>query len=144
MLAEQHYRKLENMYHNAPCNEYYGPNLTIGEGEARLVVPVKPAFFHSAGAVHGSVYFKLLDDAAFFAANSLVTDVFLLTVGFNVFFTRPVRTGELKSVGRVIHRSANLYLAESILYNGRDREVGRGRGSFMKSQIRLGPEIGYQ
>jgi acyl-coenzyme A thioesterase PaaI-like protein len=34
---------------------------------------------HSIHAVHGSVYFKALDDAAFFAVNSLVEDVFVLT-----------------------------------------------------------------
>ena len=31
---------------------------------------VRPDFFHAAGAVHGSVYFKLLDDAAYFDALS--------------------------------------------------------------------------
>ena len=37
---------------------------------------------HAAGAVHGSYYFKVLDDACYFAANSLVSDVFVLTVSF--------------------------------------------------------------
>ena len=37
--------------------------------------------FHTAGAAHGTLFFKMLDDAAFYAANSLVTDRFLLTTG---------------------------------------------------------------
>jgi hypothetical protein len=35
---------------------------------------VRPDFFHAAHAVHGSVYFKALDDAAFFAVASLVQE----------------------------------------------------------------------
>ena len=46
-------------------------------------------------AAHGTIYFKMLDDAAFYAANSLVTDRFLLTTAFNLHFTKPIRTGEV-------------------------------------------------
>jgi acyl-coenzyme A thioesterase PaaI-like protein len=35
----------------------------------------------------------MLDDAAFYAANTLVTDRFLLTTSFNLLFSRPVRGG---------------------------------------------------
>jgi acyl-coenzyme A thioesterase PaaI-like protein len=45
------------------------------------------------GAAHGTIYFKMLDDAAFYAANTLVTDRFLLTTSFNLLFSRPVRGG---------------------------------------------------
>ena len=34
---------------------------------------------HAANAAHGTIYFKMLDDAAFYAANSMVSDRFLLT-----------------------------------------------------------------
>jgi acyl-coenzyme A thioesterase PaaI-like protein len=71
------------------------------------VIPVRPEFFHAAHAVHGSVYFKALDDAAFFAVNSLVTDVFVLTASYNLYLTRPVTEGALRAVGRVVHRSAS-------------------------------------
>ena len=73
----EHFRKLERMYHAAPINQFYRPVLTVGEGSAELEIPIRPEFFHAAAAVHGSVYFKALDDAAFFAVNSLVTEVFV-------------------------------------------------------------------
>jgi acyl-coenzyme A thioesterase PaaI-like protein len=41
----------------------------------------------------GSVYFKMLDDAAFFAVNSIVEDVFVYTVSLNVQLLRPVASG---------------------------------------------------
>ncbi len=107
------------------------------------MIPVRPEFFHAAGAVHGSVYFKALDDAAFFAANSLVEDVFVLTASFNLYFTRPISAGEIRATGRVIHRSLRLILAESEATDARGRAIARGSGSFMRSEIRLGPDVGY-
>ena len=44
---------------------------------------VTPDMFHAAGAAHGTLFFKMLTDAAFYAANSLGTDRFLLTTGYS-------------------------------------------------------------
>jgi acyl-coenzyme A thioesterase PaaI-like protein len=57
-------------------------------GAARIRFDVEPGVHHAAGAAHGTIYFKMLDDAAFYAANSLVSDRFLLTTAFNVLLTR--------------------------------------------------------
>jgi uncharacterized protein (TIGR00369 family) len=140
---EEHYRRLERMYASAPVNVYFAPSMHVSEGAAEVSITVRPDFFHAAHAVHGVVYFKLLDDAAFFAVNSLVRDVFVLTVSFNVYMTRPVSAGELKASGRVVHRSRRLFLAESELVNGEGQEVARGSGVFMRSTIALSPELGY-
>ncbi|MBI4557372.1 MAG: PaaI family thioesterase [Candidatus Hydrogenedentes bacterium] len=144
MANDDHFRKLENMYHHAPCNTYYQPTLTISEGAAEWVLSVRPEFFHAAGAVHGSVYFKGLDDSAFFAANSLVEDVFVLTVQFTVYLTRPITSGEMRASAQVVSRSQNLIIAEAVLRDSDNREIGRGSGSFMRSKIALTLEIGYR
>ncbi len=143
MNNEEHYRKLENMYASAPCNEYYAPVLNISEGIAELMIPIQEKFFHTGGAAHGAVYFKALDDAAFFAVNSLVKEVLVLTVSFNLYLTRPISDGEIKSVGKVVHASKNLFIAESVLSDSKGREISRGSGSFVKGKVRLTPEIGY-
>jgi uncharacterized protein (TIGR00369 family) len=143
VTKDSHFRKLEHMYATAPINVFFEPRLTVGEGWAEVVIPVKEALFHAAGAVHGSVYFKAMDDAAFFAANSLVEDLFVLTVSFNVHMTRPVTEGEIRAEARVVHRSRRLYLADVVLTDSKGREVGRGTGSFMPGTTPLGPEIGY-
>jgi len=142
-VDEEHCRRLERMYQTAPINEYFRPRLTVSNGAAELIIPVRPDFFHAAGAVHGSVYFKALDDAAFFAVNSLVTDVFVLTTSYNLYLTRPVSDGVLRACGRVVHRSRNLYVAEAELFDGEERQIGRGSGSFMRSKIPLSPAVGY-
>jgi uncharacterized protein (TIGR00369 family) len=143
MSSEEHFKKLERMYASAPINAFFLPRLTVGEGRAEVSIPVRPDFFHAAHAVHGSVYFKALDDAAFFAVSSLVTDVFALTVTYNVYLTRPVTAGVMTAAGRVVNRSRNLFIAEAEIVDDRGRSVGRGSGSFMRSAIPLSPEVGY-
>ena len=132
------------MYASAPTNKYYLPTMCVDEGYAEVVIPVRQDFFHAAGAVHGSVYFKALDDAAFFAVNSLVDDVFVLTVPFNTYLTRPISQGEMKAVGQVIHRSQRLFVAQSTLADSEGREIGWGSGTYMRSAIELSPKLGYE
>src|SRR6185503_14989505 len=138
-IDPEHFRKLERLYHGAPINQFFRPTLAVSHGAAELVLPVRPEFFHAAGAVHGSVYFKALDDAAFFAVNSVVTDVFVLTASFTIHLLRPVSEGALRATGRVVHRSRQLFLADAELFDDASRQIARGTGSFMRSSIPLSP-----
>ena len=144
MSLEDHYRKLERMYLSAPCNAYYKPQITIGEGTAELKIPITPNLYHAAGAAHGSVYFKTADDAAFFAVNSLVQDVFVLTTNLNVHLLRPVAEGTITGHGKAVFTSRNLFLAETVLVDGAGKEIGRATASFARSKIPLSSDIGYQ
>ena len=63
---EQHYRGLERMYHSAPINTSIPSRLRVREGGAEVHMRVGRDYWHSAHALHGSLYFKGLDDAAFF------------------------------------------------------------------------------
>ena len=96
-----HRRALESLYAAAPINQLFDSTLEIESGGvARIRFTLDERHFHAAGAVHGTSYFKMLDDAAFYAANSLVTDRFLLTTAFNLLFTRPLNSGEVTAEGR--------------------------------------------
>jgi uncharacterized protein (TIGR00369 family) len=139
----EHYRKLERMYAAAPVSQWYGTVISIADGEAEVRLPIRPDFHHAAHAVHGSVYFRVLDDAAFFAVNSRVGDVLVLTVSFTVHFARPIAHGELRAVGRVLHGAGRLFLGESDLIDDRGQLLGHGSGVFTRSSIKLGTEIGY-
>jgi len=143
-MDQEHYRKLESMYASAPINAFYAPVMVVSKERAEISCEVSPKHHHSAGAMHGSVYFKMLDDAAFFAVNSLVDDVFVLTTNFNIYLTRPVVSGKIMAIGKVLNQSKQLFIAESILFDEQNREVGRGSGSFMRSKIKLSPDVGYQ
>jgi uncharacterized protein (TIGR00369 family) len=146
MSHEKHYRRLENMHHSAPCNLAYYPDIkmTVGAGAAEIVLPARPQYFHAAQAVHGFVYFKLLDEAAFFAANSLVEDVFVLTTDFHLNLLRPLTSGLMKSVGKVTYQGKNQILAEAVLYNAEGKQAARGSGTFVRGATPLAAEMGYK
>jgi uncharacterized protein (TIGR00369 family) len=142
--AAAHFRALERLYASAPINQLFNSNLEIPEpGLARIHLLVEPRHLHAAGAAHGTLYFKMLDDAAFYAANSLVNDRFLLTTQFNLLFTRPVREGPLLAEGRWLSGKRRVYVGEARLLDGDGEEVGRGTGTFMRSTIALASLPGY-
>ncbi|WP_422858685.1 PaaI family thioesterase [Flagellimonas sp. S174] len=144
-MSDQHYKKLERMYLKAKINTslYDTTTINISEGKSRITLHISEKYYHALDAVHGSVYFKLLDDAAFFAVNSMVTDNFVLTTSFNLNLIRPVQVGKLTCEGKIKYQSKNTFVAESILYNSFGKEVGFGTGNFVKSKMALSPEIGY-
>ena len=142
--AELHFRALERLYASAPVNALFDSRLSIPrEGQSRLTFEVSDSCHHAAGAAHGTIYFKMLDDAAFYAANTLVTDRFLLTTSFNLHFTKPIKTGTVVAEGRWISGRRRVFVAESRLVDEEGDEIGRGTGTFMKSRIPLSSLPGY-
>ena len=134
------------MYLSAPINVqvYNGITIAVSQEHAELTLPIGPKYHHAAFAMHGSVYFKLLDDAAFFAVNSIVEDVFVYTVSINIQLLRPVAGGTIRSVGGAKFKSTKLFIADSELFDEKGKLVGRGTGNFMRSKIALNEEIGYR
>ena len=140
----EHLRRLERMYLAAPINAYYEPEITIGTGTATIRMKVKPEWFHAANAVHGSVYFKALDDSGFFAANSLVEAFFVLTSNYSITMVRPLSSGEMTATGIVVHHGKRLLSAESKLVDDNDRVIAHGIGTFMVSNMPLAEVTAYR
>lgn len=145
-MDQEHYRKLEKMYLATKVNIelYETVSLKVSDKGAELGLDISDKYFHALNAIHGSVYFKLLDDAAFFAVNSIVKDAFVLTTSFNLNLIRPASFGRLKAVGIVKFASKSIFVAESVLYNEAGKEIAFGTGNFAKSKVALTEEIGYK
>ena len=142
--ADQHFRALERLYSSAPINQKFDSRMEIvGHGLSRLHFQVREGDYHAAGAAHGTIYFKMLDDAAFYAANTLATDRFLLTTSFNLHFTKPVREGTVIAEGKWVSGERRVFVAESRLIDAEGDEIGRGTGTFMRSRIALSSLPGY-
>ncbi len=144
MTKDTHYLALENMYLAAPINAIYQPRINVLDGQSEIEIDLNESYFHAAGSVHGSVYFKMLDDSAFFAANSLEKEVFVLTTTFTTYLTRPVSSGIIRAVGKVVNKNRTQFIAESIAYNLEGKEIARGSGIFVRSQSKLTAELGYK
>ena len=143
--AQAHFRALESLYAAAPINRLFESRLEIPEsGIARIHFTIDGRFFHAGGAAHGTSYFKMLDDAAFYAANSLVTDRFLLTTAFNLIFTKPLGEGPIVAEGRWISGQRRVFVGEARLVDANGEEAARGTGTFMRSRIPLAGLPGYR
>ena len=143
--AKAHLRSLESLYDSAPINRLFESRLALATaGQSRIHFTVSTSAFHAAGAAHGTLYFKMLDDAAFYAANSLVTDRVLLTTAFNLHFTRPMREGAMIAEGKWISGKRRVFVAEARIIDGDGEEYARGTGTFLRSHIALSGLVGYR
>ena len=68
----------------------------------------------------------------------------MLTTSFTSFITRPVSDGEMVAVGKVVNSNKSQWIAESVVYDGEGREIGRGNGVFVRSKIQLMKTPGYK
>ncbi len=145
-MNQEHFRKLEKMYLQANINTQFfeTTSISIAKESAEVGLTISDKYFHALGAMHGSVYFKLLDDAAFFAVNSVVEDYFVLTTSFNVNLIRPVSSGQIKAIGKLKYRSKSLFVAEATLFNEEGKEIAFGTGNFYKSKAALTEQMGYR
>ena len=143
--ATAHLRGLEALYSSAPINHLFESRLALASvDQSQIQFSVTSSTFHAAGAAHGTLYFKMLEDAAFYAANSLVTDRFLLTTAFNLHFTRPMREGLMIAEGKWISGKRRVFVAEARIIDGDGEEYARGTGTFLRSHIVLSGLDGYR
>ena len=89
------------------------------------------------------VYFKLLDDAAYFACQTEITDFFIVTTSFSVNLLRPITGGTVKAIGEMEFASKQMFSASSRLFDEKGRLVGTGQGQFLKSSLPINEVDGY-
>jgi len=143
--AEAHLRALEALYDSAPINLLFESRIELPKaGQSLIRFDVKGDAFHAANAAHGTLYFKMLDDAAFYAANGLVSDRFLLTTAFNLHFTKPLKNGVAVAEGRWISGRRRVFVAEARIVDSTGEECARGTGTFLRSHIALTSLKGYR
>lgn len=134
----EHKEILKAIYAKAPIHDFYkGIQLNFEEDSARITLDITTKFHHAGHSTHGSVYFKMLDDAAYFSAQTKVIDYFILTANFNVQLFRPIIKGKYMAIGKVDQVSQNLITASAILVDEKGKVCAQGNGQFMKSTVKL-------
>lgn len=79
----------------------------------------------------------------FYAANSIISDRFLLTTAFNLHFIAPMAVGHYRAYGQWVNGRRRVLVAEAHIVDEHGEEVGRGTGTFMRSHIPLSGLNGY-
>jgi uncharacterized protein (TIGR00369 family) len=131
---ESHWRRLEQIYLSAKIQTLFpDTKIKVSHEHCVITLPVAEQYFHAANAVHGSVYFRLMDDAAWFAVAS-VCDHFPLTAKFETELLRPVVAGMFRAEGKIESVSNGRFVGSSELFND-DILVARGTGHFALSKM---------
>lgn len=131
-METAHWKKLENLFLRANIQQLYtGISIQVSDNEACISWPVDSSHFHGANALHGASYFKLLDDAAYFAAASKHTSTFLVTGSYSLKFLKPVHAGIITAKG-LANESAGKYIkSTSRLFNEKGDLLAEGSGIFI-------------
>ena len=137
MSRDPHFQGLIDIYQAAPINEFYRPVMFLEDRKSQIEIDVTDKMYHTFGFMHGSVYFKMLDDAAYFASHTIEKEFFLLTVDFRIDFTRPFRSGRIIAHGIVQHVGKKDILARADVYDTKDRILATGVGRFTRSNMSL-------
>ncbi|MFT6053328.1 MAG: hypothetical protein ACJAS3_000030 [Roseivirga sp.] len=146
MSKADHFRKLDALFQSAPLNQgiFKGSALEVEFEKATLRLAIGNQYFHAAEAMHGAIYFKLLDDSAYFAAASIEKTYFLLTKSYTVHFRRPVMEDTLTAIGKVIEVNEREIVASSEIFNRAGKLVANGKGVFVKGIKRLDELKGFE
>ncbi len=116
-----------------PYAELLGMRLaSVGPGYAEVELEILPGHGNSMGTLHGGVCASLADTALGIAHGSLLVEGELSTsVDLQVKFLRPVISGRLKAVGRVVRHGKTLTYAECEITNGDGQLVARANATCM-------------
>jgi uncharacterized protein (TIGR00369 family) len=140
----EHFDRLLKMYKLAPIHQFYeGIQMELSPKKAIIELAIDQRYFHAAMSAHGSVYFKLLDDSAYFSCQTVVEDYFIVTTSFNINLLRPITGGVIKAIGEMEFESKQMLTASSKLFDEKGRLVGTGQGQFLKSNLLISEVEGY-
>lgn len=99
----------------------------FGDGKAVLKMKVDGRFHNPMGTLHGGVMTDVADASMGVALMSTLEEQeSFTTLELKMNFLRPVYEGELTAEAKVLHRGRTVAVVESVLKDGRGKEVARG------------------
>ena len=137
--SAEHLARLEDVYHGAPTNRLIPARLQLSTGAAHLEMPIADEHAQAVGQVHGMLYFKALDESSFYAANTLVDDVFLTTASLNVQFLAPLTSGPMLADATVVHAARSSFIVDATVRDTTGRLLARSTGTFVRTSSVLRP-----
>lgn len=122
-----------------PFVEHLGLTLhALGDGEAELRLSIQELHLNSWRVAHGGVLMTLLDVGMAHAARSVNRRLLdtgpdlgpgVVTVEMKTSFMRPGE-GELRCVGRLLHRSTTMAFCEGSVFGGDGKLCAHATGTF--------------
>jgi uncharacterized protein (TIGR00369 family) len=119
-------------YINHPMHKPLNMSVALKEKSAKITMSVHSSVLNFVGILHGSIYFKLMDDACFFAVIATNQSSFVVTSNMTVNYIKPVSEGMIITHASVITKRGRLYLCESHITNLEGSILAHATGSFIE------------
>ena len=127
---EEHLRKLQELFEEAPVTRFVGQELkACADGAAQVSLPFREELVQGEGVVHGGIISLIADTAGYFAAASLGHSL-LATAQISVNLIAPVREEDLVASGEVIGPGKRLVVCELRVHSGSGSLVAAGQGTY--------------
>ena len=105
----------------------------IGSGTATLALNVRHDLTQNMGLVHGGVIASLIDSATAFAILSLLAPTErVTTVDLTISYLRPVATGRLSAVAKVVRAGRRLFVVSAEVFDEEGRLASTALSTYIK------------
>jgi len=129
MTRVENARRAESMLKAAPDGwmKTLGARITEAEpGRVVLELEAGPQHRHGGGVVQGGVIAQIADAAMGMSLGTLQEDgLWNTTIELKINFIRPVISGRIRAVGRVVEMKQTLYFSEADVVDERGRLVAK-------------------
>ena len=127
--------KLEEIiaeYLKHPMHNELNMNVELGNKSATIQLTIHESVINLVGILHGAIYFKLIDDACFFAALSARESNFVATSNMTIHYLKPASDGVLIAHAKMITKQGRKYLCECEIKDKDGTIYAYGSGSFIE------------
>ena len=133
-LDESRWQRIREAFASVPYAGLIG--LELGEmkpGEAILYLGVRDELKQNQGVVHGGAVASLIDTAAAFAVvTKLESGERVTTSDLTIHYLRPITSGRLKAVARVVRGGRRLFVLSVDVWNDQELLVATAVTSYLK------------
>ena len=105
----------------------------IASGTATLAVTIRKELTQNQGVVHGGAIASLIDTATAFAIISLLAPKEkVTTVDLAISYLRPVMSGRIKAVARVVRAGRRLFVVSAEVFDTQGRLITTALSTYIK------------
>ena len=124
-------QRLIALFHGAPIQKVTGMTFRYDDdGRAVFTMPYNPNFNHAMGAIHGSVFGTLVDNAGWFTVAPHYEN-WIVTVEYSTRLHEPVSKETLIATGKIVRMGSRMASAEMEIRTPDGTLAATGAGTFI-------------
>ncbi len=127
-------KKAQEHFEKVPFNRLIGMRLMdMKDGEATINLTVREEVKQPHGLLHGGATATLIDTAMAFAViTKLTREEKASTVDLNVHYLRPVKSGEIKCIAKIVKAGKRLFTVSAEVFNDENKIVATALSTYSK------------